>query len=69
MHLFRGRERTWISKRYWQWCTKHKTWQVYHNINVYDMHFDDCVYSYLDVCHCVIHAIVIKTTVKLDYTR
>jgi len=56
MHLLHGRELgfrnalTGNAKR----CTKHKILQTCDNINGCDVYYDDCVYSYLATCHCVI---------------
>jgi len=56
MHLIRGRELgfwntlTGNVKR----CIKHKILQTCDNINSCDIYFDDCVYSYLATCYCVI---------------
>jgi len=51
VHLFRDRKLGFIGNAIIgnaTWCIERKTWQVYHNINVCDMHFNDCVYSYLN---------------------
>jgi len=37
-------------------CTKHKILQTCDNINGCDVYYDDCVYSYLATCHCVIRS-------------